>query len=405
MTKIYVDFNSLNESNQSLKKVYSNVNSLKSNITSIVRNMDWEIDSTAELMVRARKIELSLDAHTNRIKNYITVLDNAYAVYKRVNEGDNKKQSKVVITINTINHIPSGTKTVDPTLSFAEILKEMLREYLDDLFNGKGFNNLDILNALSGGLSKIFKDKGAGLFKDASGYLNDLFDFYNEGATGINGLGNWFHLGDSSIGVWTGLYDFYKGKLKDGEPIPQLFSDANQGRVEKLGLAGDVFGLIGTLLNASSDLDEKTLGNIMADYAGAGNNILDIVNSATKLNGGNESKSLYNPTMIYTSIFKSAIASFQQAFRSIDKYSADGVWTADDTGATGVDSTVAGIYTLGHTLTFGLDDLIYGAIDRATGGSPSDDLNFMQKAAEGYKIAAREIGNWIGEKINSMKKH
>ena len=57
---------------------------------------------------------------------------------------------------------------------------------------------------------------------------------------------------------------------------------------------------------------------------------------------------------------------------------------------------MAGLYGLSHSLTLGLDDVIFGAIDRATGGNGTSDMSYFEKAAEGYKILAKNIGTSIG---------
>ena len=49
-----------------------------------------------------------------------------------------------------------------------------------------------------------------------------------------------------------------------------------------------------------------------------------------------------------------------------------------------------------HSLTLGFDDLIFGAIDNATGGNGTADMSYFEKAAEGYKILANKCGEAIG---------
>ena len=57
---------------------------------------------------------------------------------------------------------------------------------------------------------------------------------------------------------------------------------------------------------------------------------------------------------------------------------------------------MAGIYGISHSLTLGFDDLIFGAIDNATGGNRTADMSYFEKAAEGYKILANKCGEAIG---------
>ena len=99
---------------------------------------------------------------------------------------------------------------------------------------------------------------------------------------------------------------------------------------------------------------------------------------------------------IYSAIGEAGIQSISQGFRSHEKYYADGQGDMGDTGATGIDISMAGIYGISHSLTLGFDDLIFGAIDNATGGNRTADMSYFEKAAEGYKILANKCGEAIG---------
>ena len=100
---------------------------------------------------------------------------------------------------------------------------------------------------------------------------------------------------------------------------------------------------------------------------------------------------------VYTAIGNAALQSVSQGIRSHEKYYADGTWDLGDTGVTAIDVSMAGIYGLSHSLTLGLDDLIFGAIDGATGGNGNTDMTYYEKAAEGYKILASKCGEAIGD--------
>lgn len=104
----------------------------------------------------------------------------------------------------------------------------------------------------------------------------------------------------------------------------------------------------------------------------------------------------WNALRIYTAIVNAGVRSISQGFCSVEKYSADGQWDIGDTVATGINISMAGIYGISHSLTFGLDDLIFGVIDSATGGNGTTDMSYFEKAAEGYKILANKCGEAIG---------
>lgn len=101
-----------------------------------------------------------------------------------------------------------------------------------------------------------------------------------------------------------------------------------------------------------------------------------------------------SPLKIYTTIAKGYIAAFAQGFKSIDEYSADGVWDAGDTGALGIDFASKGLYTMVNSFhkmfTFGL------SLEDTTGVSAED-------VSSGLKDMAGGIGTDAGEYILNNK--
>ena len=94
----------------------------------------------------------------------------------------------------------------------------------------------------------------------------------------------------------------------------------------------------------------------------------------------------------------------QQGFKSHERYYADGKWDLGDTGATGIDISIAGLYGLTHSLTFGLDDKIFGWVDEISGGDKHPEMSYVEKAAEGYKILGEKIGDSIASWWNNLTK-
>ena len=225
--------------------------------------------------------------------------------------------------------------------------------------------------------------------------------FFSGDKKGLTGASDWCNLADSSIGVWTGLYDYfcdmYKG-LKIG-----FFGDVAQKNVKVLGLSAGFLGLTASILSASNRLDNKQWQSIVADYVDCGKDMLSVIKSGYALKHIGDVKSLseikagpWSALNIYSAIGEAGIQSISQGFRSHEKYYADGQWDMGDTGATGIDISMAGIYGISHSLTLGFDDLIFGAIDNATGGNGTADMSYFEKAAEGYKILANKCGEAIG---------
>ena len=94
-----------------------------------------------------------------------------------------------------------------------------------------------------------------------------------------------------------------------------------------------------------------------------------------------------------------------QGFKSHEKYYADGKWNFEDTSASMIDVALSGIYGLGHSLSWGLDDVIFGKLEKLFGGDGNSGLSYVEQAAEGYKIWGRDIGKKIGMYWQKIMNH
>ncbi|MDO4633115.1 MAG: hypothetical protein Q4B01_04590 [Eubacteriales bacterium] len=249
-------------------------------------------------------------------------------------------------------------------------------------------------------------DKGgdiskAGFLDDSISYFEDLHGFWTGDKKGYTGASDICSLTKSSIDVWKSAYEHYRDKysnIKDG-----FFGDAVNRRVQFLGLFGSGLGLSGELLKASDGHDQKKRTTIIADYIDCGDEVFDLGSAAYKFFNTDDTLNLstrqagpWSPLTVWKAVFNGGKDTASQTFRSIEKYYEDHAWTMQDTAATGIDSSTAGIYSITHTLSFGLDDILYYGIDRATGGNGTKDMSYAQKAAEGYKILGDRIGKELG---------
>lgn len=249
----------------------------------------------------------------------------------------------------------------------------------------------------------------AGVGEKTIAYIESLIAFLKGDKKEITGASDWFDLTDSSINVWTKLYDYYKDIY--GEMQTGIFSDVVQKKVKILGVAAGFSALISSVFSASDGLGNKKMPNIIADYVDCGKDVLSIIKADYALKHIGDTKSLakikagpWSAMDVYTAIGKSGVKAVSQGFRSYEKYSSDGDWTAGDTGATGVDVAISGIYSLTNELTYGVADVIYGTVDRLTGGNGTVDMSYAEKSMEGYKIIAEETGKAIGKLIKKIRK-
>lgn len=245
--------------------------------------------------------------------------------------------------------------------------------------------------------------KEAGALEGLTSYIESLMKFLTGDKSGMTGFGDFFNLADSSVGAWKGLYDYFGNMFKEAKT--GFFGEMAKKNVEILGLSAGIMGLTSSILSASSDIDEKKWQSIIADYIDCGKNIVTVVKSGYKLEHIKDVKSLadikagpWSALNVYAAVGTAGINTVSQGFRSYEKYYADGEWDIVDTAATGIDISMAGLYGISHTLTLGLDNLIFGAINP----EGESELSYIEQAAEGYKILAKNCGESIKKWWNGL---
>lgn len=396
MLRIYVEFSGLDQIGSRCKAVASKVDTIQSDFQRTVRQLDWDIRFESNINSTATQIAKTLEQYSRTLETYQRFIEDAHNEYVKLDE---YKKTNLIDYISSIRVDPNVAVILGPGGNPFANWKDRISEIVFDTDEEK--NLLSTVKTLLRGTDKWGDVDEAGVLEDVISYFERFTTFFLGDKKGLTGASDWCNLADSSIGVWTGLYDYfcdmYKG-LKIG-----FFGDVAQKNVKVLGLSAGFLGLTASILSASNGLDNKQWQSIVADYVDCGKDMLSVIKSGYALKHIGDVKSLseikagpWSALNIYSAIGEAGIQSISQGFRSHEKYYADGQWDMGDTGATGIDISMAGIYGISHSLTLGFDDLIFGAIDNATGGNGTADMSYFEKAAEGYKILANKCGEAIG---------
>ena len=396
MPRIYVEFSGLDQIGSRCKIAASKVDIIQSNFQRTVRQLDWDIRFESNINSIATQIAKKLDQYSRTLETYQRFIEDAHNEYVKLDE---YKKVNLIDYISSIKVDPNVAVILGPEDNPFANWKDRISEIVFDIDEEKDL--LSTVKTLLRGTDKWGDINEAGVLEDVISYFESFTTFFSGDKKGLTGASDWCNLADSSIGAWTGLYDYfcdtYKG-LKTG-----LFGDVAQKNVKVLGLSAGFLGLTASILSASNGLDNKQWQSIVADYVDCGKDMLSVIKSGYALKHIGDVKSLseikagpWSALNIYSAIGEAGIQSISQGFRSHEKYYADGQWDIGDTGATGIDISMAGIYGISHSLTLGFDDLIFGAIDNATGGDGTADMSYFEKAAEGYKILANKCGEAIG---------
>lgn len=252
---------------------------------------------------------------------------------------------------------------------------------------------VNLIKPILSGLDKVEKSDKARLANSGLSYLEALYNFYTGNKHGLTGAEDLCNLGDKSIGLWTGLYNYFQGR-NDSENI---FSMLNQKRVKGLDIIGSSFGLISSAFGIADKIQSGELGRagVIGEVIGAGDNIVDIWGSIEKFRHvGEENTSfvkgegLYSPLTFWSATAKSAVTTFSQGFKSYEKYAADGSWDLADTARTGIESGIAGLYSIADTLTFGG----VSALGKVTGFTPE---NISADIENWSNDLGKQAGNYI----------
>lgn len=229
--------------------------------------------------------------------------------------------------------------------------------------------------------------------------LNQLiFDRKN----GITTTVNVTELAESGIKLQKEL--LLLNKKMDNKVKIKFFND--EKNIKALGVVSGFLGMASSYISASSDLDSKRVGEAAADYIDCLESVVDMTENVYKFKHAGEEAhagvsllktgSIWNPLDIYCAVGVIGIKSGAQLVRSISEHAADGKWDMKDTSDTGLEVSLTGLKAFTHCLTFGVDDLIFGAMDKTNGKVP-----ILEQAIMGYKIGAANLGKFIYNAFHS----
>lgn len=398
MSRIYVETGQLRETAAACSKAAGTIQSISSDFSDVIRNLDWDIRSQMNVASRAQQLCSNLESSSRVLLKTNNLLEVAATEYERLENYQNS------IDYSSLISSVSGQGTISSTLPAFSILTNLIQSINKDSSDKDTIPEFAEKSAKY--IGKTEENDGAVFFSDIIAYLRSFIDFYTEDKSGSTGAKNWADLSKDSIGLWTGLYDYLKNIY--GDVNLGIFSESNQATVAGLGIIGSFTSLISSLIDAGTGWNDKTVLEIMSGYIDSGKDIAKIIKSTYKLDHIGDTSSLltqktgaYSALDYYMAIANGAIEFTSQGFESISKYSADSIWDWGDTGATGVDCALAGFHGIASTLTFGLDDAVFDLIKELTGWEY--DGNWADAASDGLKAFAEWAGTGIGNLILKFK--
>ena len=368
MGRIYVAFSGIEQMSKDCASIQSQLEQIKDSCQAATSQLDWEVRFEPEIAHAVSQLTRRLENEIQALKGFQQFLQQAYTTYEEI-EGDSSGEKIGKSLSQTAPAVPVPGSVTEP----------------DPKLQDQGIEGLK-------GILKFLDKSGAspqaGIAGDGLSYWQALERYFSGDKTGLTGASNWLNLTDKSAGLWKGFYDY----LKEFYPEIGPFSVANQTKAAGVGVIGDTMGLAGAIFGAA-DTIQNTEGigpaGITGEVLGVGGSVVDLASSIYQMAnpGAALSGGLFSPVSIYSSIAEAFLDTAGQGFKSYEQYSADGVWDTNDTAYTLIDSSSAGIYSLGNFFSFGTI---------AAHGITAEDVS------NGMKTFATDLGHEIGDFFNDM---
>ena len=330
MARIYVTFSEMKEMAENCAAIRSQLEQIKDNCQSAVRELDWDVRCEPEIANAASRLAGRLEEEARALRGFQEFLQQACTAYENTERDFLKKEMAESLSADPADSPTAAQPGKEPEEQLYGWLKSFLA-----LLDKSGVN------------------PQAGVIKDGLSYFQALFQFFSGDQQGLTGAKDWCDLADKSAGLWKGFYDYLK-KFNAGTGI---FSKANQAKAAGVGLAGDFMGLVASIFGAADTISNTEgigAAGITGEVFDVGSESLDLIPGFYQVMNPGTSSGLFSPVSSYTAIGKAILDTIGQGFKSYETYYADGSWDANDTASTMVDSSMAGLYSIGNFMSFGL---------------------------------------------------
>lgn len=319
-------------------------------------------------------------------------------IYERTENGilGQKVEIQANIDINIVDNRDENPNLLEPT-NFLEWLRKVYQDFFGEKEDEKTV--WDVIKKYLTYQDKFEKNPYAGVEKSVVSYLESLIGFFSGDKRGGTGAKDFCDLTNASSGLWSSLYSFFKkfDVTKTDSDIGEFakkWGNVN-GCVETIGSSSN---LIGALIEAFQT-EGKSEGEFWADIVNTGGKFADVIKSfyewknfdVVKEGGG-----IISAAGKYTILTDTTCSVISQTIKSVEEYSKDGTFDLGDFGATGVDLSVAGLYTMGSGLVSGLT---FGLVSLDSIGLEAEKISdFIKESANSYGY---ELGKKARDYMNA----
>ena len=204
MPRIYVEFSGLEQIGSRCKTASSKVTTIQSDFQRTVRQLDWDIRFESNINSTATKIAKTLEQYSRTLETYQRFIEDALNEYVKLDE---YKKTNLIDYISSIRVDPNVAVILGPGGNPFANWKDRISEIVFDTDEEKDL--LSTVKTLLRGTDKWGDVDEAGVLEDVISYFESFTTFFSGDKKGLTGASDWCNLADSSIGVWTGLYDYF----------------------------------------------------------------------------------------------------------------------------------------------------------------------------------------------------
>ena len=278
MAYIYIDIAKTKSLIGDQYRMASELRDISDRIANMRKNVDTEFGQGRIIKIALDRFKEQTQEEANIYTNMAKRLDEIAILYQRTESkvAENSDLNKKGIRID--GYKDSETKA-DYTNKIEQIINETNEED----------NFVDLIKKILKGQKKFGNDSEAGVLAEIISYFEDAKKFFTGDKKGITGASDLCKLADSSLSVWTQLYEYFGDKFQGLEK--GFFGDIARKKVKVLSLSAGVLGLTSSLLSASKNLDEKKWQSIVADYVDCGKDIFSVIKSGYSLKHIQDAKS------------------------------------------------------------------------------------------------------------------
>lgn len=368
-----------------MQRIADELNNIISRVDNVNRNLRWNTNISSQVRTR-------LANHNRGIAN----LDEKAALLKNALSNAVNQYIEAEKKAGNVSQNAEGSSSKDNHSSEENDSKNIWEKVREFIFGEKDKDDeitdriTELIKSIAQWFDKTDSSDEGGIISGGLAYWKSLVDFFTGDMKGLTGAEDWCNLADNSAGVFE---DFYKYLKKYYDGVGEIFSSSAKEIIDGVGIGGSSLGLLGAVFGATESISngDKGIAGQIGEGIGVTNEVTDLVEKILEAKeiGTAADGEIYSPLKFYTTIVKGYISAIEQGFESFEEYIADGSWDLGDTAATGVDSSVTGLYAMVSALTFGIIS------EGTTGVSAEEISNKLKKMTEDI---GRSIGNCIKNK-------